>query len=154
MLWALWVVDLLLDLSSESSDAYLLCLLLLLYLLHDSLWVNLCWSLSRESFLSLVLQHILKWFLFRHLRHFLPHAGHSLGGCDVLHLLHILFWVPSKLALWPLPFLYLKELISSMAVAIAAPPFDLYLLKSFYHHLKILGMLEEALVHHVLSPLL
>ena len=48
MMWALWVVDLLLDLSSESSDAYLLCLLLLLLFLCDSLWVDLCWSLSQE----------------------------------------------------------------------------------------------------------
>ena len=37
MLWALWVVDLLLDLSSKSSVANLLCLLLLLLLLSDSM---------------------------------------------------------------------------------------------------------------------
>ena len=50
MLRALWVEDPLLDLSSESSDAYLPCLLLLLLMLCDSLgpllpiWVNPCWS--------------------------------------------------------------------------------------------------------------
>ena len=33
---------------------------------------------------------ILKWFLFPHLWHFLPQAGHSLGGWDVPHLPQIL----------------------------------------------------------------
>ena len=65
-----------LDLSSESSDAYLLCLLLLLHLLLcDSLWVNLCWSLSRVSSLSLALQHILKWFCFHTWNIFCPMLG-------------------------------------------------------------------------------
>ena len=129
MLWALWVVDLLLDLSSKSSDACL-CLLLLFLLFCDSLWVYLCWSLSQDSSMSLILQHVVKLLLFLHLWHFLPHTGHSLGRCDVLHLLHILPGPP--LALWPLPFLFLKELIlSTTTVAVAILPFDLCQLKSF-----------------------
>ena len=36
------------------------------------------------------LHWVLKWFLFPHLWHFLPHTGHSLGGWDVPHLPHIL----------------------------------------------------------------
>ena len=42
---AIWVVDLLLDLSSESSDAYLICLLLFSFrfvTLYGSICVSLC----------------------------------------------------------------------------------------------------------------
>ena len=47
----------------------------------------------------------------------------------MLHLLHVLPGPP--LALWPLPFLNLNVLISSMVVAVAIPPLDLCWLKSF-----------------------
>ena len=70
---------------------------------------------------------VLKWFLFLHLCHFLPHAGHSLGGWYVLHLLHVFPGPPSAL----LPFLNLMVLISSMVAAVATPPLDLCQLKSF-----------------------
>ena len=97
MLWALQVVDLLPDLSSESSDACLLHLVLLLLLFHASLWVDLYWSLSLESSMSLIPQHTVKLFLFLHLQHFLPHAGHSLGRCDCPHLPHVLSGPPLAL---------------------------------------------------------
>ena len=87
------------------------------------------WSLAVLGPFCFDLQHVLKWFLFPHLWHFLPHAGHSLSGWDMLHLPHVLPGPP--LALWPLPFLNLNVLISSMVVAIAIPPLDLCQLKSF-----------------------
>ena len=115
MLWALLVTDLLLDLEWRGLP------------------LPLCPLDVLQDFLfpapdCLDLQHVLKWFLFPHLWHFLPHAGHSLGGWDVPHLLHVLPWLP--LVLWPWPFLCLKVLISSMVVAVATPLLDLCWLKS------------------------
>ena len=46
----------------------------------------------------------------------------------MLHLLHVLPGPP--LALWPLPFLNLNVMISSMVVAVAIPLLDLCQLKS------------------------
>ena len=52
------------------------------------------------------LHWVLKWFLFPHLWHFFPKAGHCLGGWDVPHLPHtlplLLVWA---LARDPWPFL-------------------------------------------------
>ena len=93
--------------------------------LYGSICVGLCLG---NILCPWILQHILKWFLFPHLKHFLPHAGYSLGGWDVLHLLHVLPGPPLKLDLWPLPFLYLKELISY---------YNLLLLQ--FHHLICVG---------------
>ena len=114
MLWALLVTDLLLDLEWGGLPLPLHPL----DVLRDFLF-------PAPDYLDL---HVLKWFLFPHLCHFLPHTGHSLGRWDIPHLLHVLPWLP--LALWPWPFLCLKVLISSMVVAIATPLLDLCWLKS------------------------
>ena len=90
--------------------------------------LDVLWDFLFLDPVCLDLQHVLKWFLFPHLWHFLPHAGHSLCGWDVPHLLHVLPWLP--LDLWPWPFLCLKVLMSSMVVAIATPLLDLCQLKS------------------------
>ena len=87
------------------------------------------WSLAVLGTFCFDLQHVLKWFLFPHLWHFLPQAGHSLGGWDMLHLLHVLHEPP--LALWPLPFLNLNVMVLSMVVAVIIQPLDLCQLKSF-----------------------
>ena len=68
---ALQVLDLLLDLGLDCLALPLGCLMVLLP-----------WGgplLSHGPF-CFDLQHVLKWFLFPCLWHFLPHAGHSLGG--------------------------------------------------------------------------
>ena len=84
-------MDLLLDLSSESSDVFLLCLCLLSLLFCDSLWIDLCWSLSQDSSMSLILQHIVKWFLFPHLQHFFaPCWAFFLVGTTV-HICHMAY---------------------------------------------------------------
>ena len=73
---------------------------------------------------------MLKWFLFPHLWHLLPHAGHSLGGWDVPHLPHILpLLLVLALARDPWPFL-VKVLISLIVVDIVTPLLDLCQLKS------------------------
>ena len=79
----------------------------------------------------------------------------SLGRWDMLHLPHVLPWVPLKLPLWllPLPFLYLNELILSMTVAVAIPPFDLCWLKSLTVISCSFAMLEEGCICKILSPL-
>ena len=84
--------------SWKEADS-MLCALLVTWLLLDLD----CWCLPLplhpldvlQDHLSpppdcLDLHWVLKWFLFPHLWHFLPHAGHSLGGWDVPHLPHIL----------------------------------------------------------------
>ena len=115
MLWALLVTNLLLDLEQCGLPLPL----------HP---LDVLWGFLFPASDCLDLHCVLKWFLLPHLWHFLPQAGHSLGGWDVPHLPHILPWLP--LALWPWPFLCLKVLISSMVVAIATPPLDLCQWKS------------------------
>ena len=111
MLYALLVTGLLLDLDQ--------CGLPLPFHPLDVLWDFLSPPLD-----CLDLHWVLKWFLLPHLWHFLPHAGHSLGGWDIPHLPHIL---PLLLALayWPWPFLCLKVLILLIVVDITTPPLDL-----------------------------
>ena len=117
----------------------MLCALLVTWLLLDLD----CWCLPLplhpldvlQDHLSpppncLDLHCILKWFLFPHLWHFLPQAGHSLGGWDVPHLPHILpLLLVLALARDPWPFL-VKVLISLIVVDIATPPLDLCQWKS------------------------
>ena len=120
ILWVLQVLDLLLDLNLDYLALPLGCLMVPLP------WGGLLLSWGP---LCVDLQHVLKWFLFPHLWHFMPHAGHSLSGWDMLHLPHVLPGPP--LALWTLPFLNFNVLILSMVVAVAIPPLDLCQLKSF-----------------------
>ena len=139
---ALWVEDP--DLSSGSSGAYLLCLLLLLLLLCDSLWVDLCWSLSWESSLSLDLQYILKWFLFPHWWQYLPHAGHSLGRWDCTTSAACLTW--ATLGSMAITFLEFEGLNLINGCCCSNSTIGLVLVDVFYCHLVLLGMLEEGLI--------
>ena len=126
MLWALRVLDLLLDLDLEHLPLGLWCLSLCSCVRMVFYCCCLC-----GSFVS-TYNNCWNDFLCPHLWHFLPNAGHSLSGCNVLHLLHALPELPFALWLLPvLPFLYLKVLISSTVDAITVPPLDLCLLKSF-----------------------
>ena len=119
--------------SWKEADS-MLCALLVTWLLLDlDCWclplflhpLDVLWDCLSDPPDCLDLHCVLKWFLFPHLWHFLPQAGHSLGGWDVPHLPHILpllrVWA---LARDPWPFL-VKVLISLIVVDITTPPLDL-----------------------------
>ena len=128
MQWALWVVDL--DLSSESSDAYLLHLLQLLLLPHDSLWV-----ICEVSVLGIFSApgpaiHTKMIFISTLVTSICPMLGILWVGVRCAAFAACLTW--ATLGSVVITFLELEGLdLINMVVAVATPPLDLCWLKSF-----------------------
>ena len=85
------MLDLLLDLDFNHLPLPLGCLTVLLP------WHVV--SYSPDEPFCFDLQYVLKWFLFPHLWHFLPHTGHSLNGWE-MYCIYCMSYLGSTLKNW------------------------------------------------------